>query len=175
MTVTYNPSIPADRTNNFKIATEKKNSVMKVENEKVGRKRLTVGQTYKKSFAITAELIEGFARVTGDYNPIHLDEDYARQTIFEKRVAQGMLGAGILSGVLGCQFPGTGTIYLSQTLKFLKPVFIGDEITLRLEVLEIINAKNRVRLETAFTNQKGEAVITGEALVMPPTSINPTN
>jgi 3-hydroxybutyryl-CoA dehydratase len=165
--------MPAERTNNFRIATRKKDSVMKVENEKVGRKQLTlkqltVGQTYKASFAITAELIEGFARVTGDDNPIHLDENYARQTIFEKRVAQGMLGAGLLSGVLGCQFPGTGTIYLSQTLKFLKPVFIGDEITLRLEVLEIINAKNRVRLETAFTNQIGEAVITGEALVMPP-------
>ena len=146
---------------------------MKVENKKVPGKqftlaRLTVGQTYETRFAITAELIEGFARVTGDYNPIHLDEDYARQTIFEKRVAQGMLGAGLLSGVLGCQFPGTGTIYLSQTLKFLKPIFIGDEITLRLEVLEIINAKNRVRLETEFTNQKGEAVITGEALVAPP-------
>jgi acyl dehydratase len=63
---------------------------------------------------------------------------------------------------------GIGTIYLSQTIKFLKPVFIDDEITLRLEVLEIINAKNRVRLETGFTNQKGEAVITGEAWVMPP-------
>jgi len=146
---------------------------MNVENEKVHAKqftlaRLTVGQTYETSFAITADLIEGFSRVTGDYNPIHLDEDYARQTIFEKRVAQGMLGAGLLSGVLGCQFPGIGTVYLSQTLKFLKPVFIGDEITLRLEVLEIINAKNRVRLETEFTNQKGEAVITGEAVVMPP-------
>jgi 3-hydroxybutyryl-CoA dehydratase len=146
---------------------------MKVENEKVhGNQftlaRLTVGQTYETSFAITAELIEGFARVTGDYNPIHLDEDYAGQTIFEKRVAQGMLGAGLLSGVLGCQFPGIGTIYLSQTLKFLKPVFIDEEITLRLEVLEIIKEKNRVKLQTAFTNQKGEAVITGEALVMPP-------
>jgi 3-hydroxybutyryl-CoA dehydratase len=146
---------------------------MKVENNKVYGKqftlaRLTVGQTYETSFTITAELIEGFATVTDDYNPIHLDENYARQTIFEKRVAQGMLGAGLLSGVLGCQFPGIGTIYLSQTLKFLKTMFIGDKITLRLEVLEIINAKNRVRLETAFTNQKGEAVITGEALVMPP-------
>jgi len=146
---------------------------MNVEGEKVHRKgltlkRLTVGQTYKTSFAITAELIESFARVTADHNPIHLDENYAGQTIFKKRVAQGMLGAGLLSGVLGCQFPGTGTIYLSQTLTFLKPVFIGDEITLRLEILEIIGAKNRVRLETAFTNQKGEAVITGEALVKPP-------
>jgi 3-hydroxybutyryl-CoA dehydratase len=146
---------------------------MKDENEKVLGKpftlaQLSVGQTYKKSFAITADLIESFARVTGDHNPIHLDEDYARQTVFEKRVAQGMLGAGLLSGVMGCHFPGSGTIYLSQTLKFLKPVFIDDEITLRLEVLEIIDEKNRVRLETAFTNQKGEAVITGEALVMLP-------
>jgi 3-hydroxybutyryl-CoA dehydratase len=143
---------------------------MKDENEKVLGKpftlaQLSVGQTYKKSFAITADLIESFARVTGDHNPIHLDEDYARQTVFEKRVAQGMLGAGLLSGVMGCHFPGSGTIYLSQTLKFL---FIDDEITLRLEVLEIIDEKNRVRLETAFTNQKGEAVITGEALVMLP-------
>ena len=146
---------------------------MKNENEKVLGKpstlaQLSVGQTYKKSFAITADLIEGFARVTGDYNPIHLDEDYARQTVFKKRVAQGMLGAGLLSGVMGCEFPGTGTIYLSQTLKSLKPVFVDDEITLRLEVLEIISEKNRVRLETEFTNQEGEAVITGEALVMLP-------
>ena len=146
---------------------------MKAQNEKTEGKpltvdHLTVGQTYKTSFAVTAELIESFARVTGDHNPIHLDENYARQTVFKKRVAQGMLGAGLLSGVLGCQFPGTGTIYLSQTLTFLKPVFIDDELTLHLKVLEIINAKNRVRLETAFFNQKDEAVITGEALVMPP-------
>ena len=130
--------------------------------------QLSVGQTYKKSFAITTDLIEGFAKVTGDYNPIHLDEDYAKQTVFKKRVAQGMLGAGLLSGVMGCEFPGTGTIYLSQTLKFLKPVFVDDEITLRLEILEIISEKNRVRLETAFSNQEGEAVISGEALVMLP-------
>jgi 3-hydroxybutyryl-CoA dehydratase len=83
-------------------------------------------------------------------------------------VAQGMLQAGLLSGILGCHFPGVGTIYLSQTLKFIKPVFIKDQITLRLEILEINSEKNIVRLETLFTNQKGEAVITGEALVKPP-------
>ena len=131
-------------------------------------KELTVGQSYETSFIITAELIERFADVTGDNNPIHLDEDYAGRSIFKQRVAQGMLQAGLLSGILGCHFPGVGTIYLSQTLKFLKPVFIKDQITLRLEVLEIINEKNQVRLETLFTNQKSEAVITGEALVMPP-------
>ena len=129
---------------------------------------LTVGQSYETRFVITAELIEGFAEVTGDHNPIHLDKDYASKSIFKKRVAQGMLQAGLLSGILGCHFPGVGTIYLSQTLKFIKPVFIEDQITLRLEVLEIISEKNRVRLETIFTNQNGEAVITGEALVKPP-------
>jgi len=131
-------------------------------------KELTVGQAYETSFAITAELIERFADVTGDHNPIHLDEDYAARSIFKQRVAQGMLQAGLLSGILGCHFPGVGTIYLSQTLKFIKPIFIKDQITLRLELLEIKNDKNQVRLETLFTNQKGEAVITGEALVMPP-------
>ncbi|MBW2431541.1 MAG: hypothetical protein JRF56_21505 [Deltaproteobacteria bacterium] len=79
-----------------------------------------------------------------------------------------MLQAGLLSGILGCHFPGVGTIYLSQTLKFIKPVFINDQITLRLQILEIISEKNRVRLETRFTNQNGEAVIAGEALVKPP-------
>ena len=129
---------------------------------------LALGQSYETSFVITAELIEGFAEVTGDHNPIHLDEDYAGKSIFKQRVAQGMLQAGLLSGILGCHFPGVGTIYLSQTLKFIKPIFIKDQVTLRLEVLEIINEKNQVRLETLFTNQNGEAVITGEALVKPP-------
>ena len=146
---------------------------MKVEAEDFDRKGLTinqlaVGQFYEKSFAITAELIERFADVTGDHNPIHLDEDYAAKSLFKQRVAQGMLQAGLLSGILGCHFPGVGTIYLSQTLKFIKPVFIKDQITLRLEILEISSEKNRVRLETRFTNQKGEDVITGEALVKPP-------
>ena len=131
-------------------------------------KDLTVGQAYEKSFTVTAELIERFADVTGDHNPIHLDEEYAGKSIFKQRVAQGMLQAGILSGILGCHFPGVGTIYLSQTLKFVKPVFINDKITLRLRVLEIIGEKSRVRLETLFTNQNGETVITGEALVKPP-------
>jgi 3-hydroxybutyryl-CoA dehydratase len=146
---------------------------MKAEGEDLHQKGLTinqlaVGQSYETSFAISAELIERFAEVTGDHNPIHLNEDYAVKSIFKQRVAQGMLQAGLLSGILGCYFPGVGTIYLSQTLKFIKPVFIKDQITLRLEILEIISDKNRVRLQTLFTNQKGEAVITGEALVMPP-------
>ena len=133
---------------------------------------LTVGQSYEKTFTITAELIERFAEVTGDHNPIHLNEDYAARSIFKQRVAQGMLQAGLLSGILGFHFPGVGTIYLSQTLKFIRPVFVNDQITLRLEILDIVSEKNRIRLDTRFTNQKGEAVITGEALVKPPSQRN---
>jgi 3-hydroxybutyryl-CoA dehydratase len=130
--------------------------------------KLKVGQIYKSSATISEEMIERFAQATGDHNPIHLNEDYAKGTIFKTRVAHGMLQAGILSGVLGTRFPGLGTIYLSQSLKFLKPVFIGDEITFRLKVLELFREKGRVRLETVCINQRGEPVLTGEALVMIP-------
>jgi 3-hydroxybutyryl-CoA dehydratase len=130
--------------------------------------RLSVDQTYEKEVIITAEMIERFAQATGDHNPIHLDEAYAKETIFKTRVAHGMLQAGILSGILGTEFPGVGTIYLSQTLKFMKPVFIDDRLTFRLKVLELIEEKNRVRIETVCNNQNGKAVVTGEALVMPP-------
>jgi 3-hydroxybutyryl-CoA dehydratase len=130
--------------------------------------QLRVGQVHETSVAITEEMIERFAQATGDHNPIHVDEDYAKGTIFKARVAHGMLQAGILSGVLGTRFPGVGTIYLSQTLKFLKPVFIGDHITFRLKVVELLKEKNRIRLETVCINQKGETTLTGDALVMPP-------
>jgi len=130
--------------------------------------QLEVGQIHESSVTITEEMIERFAQATGDHNPIHLDEDYAKGTIFKTRVAHGMLQAGILSGVIGTRFPGVGTIYLSQTLKFLKPVFIGDEITFRLMVVELLKEKNRARLETVCINQRGETILTGEALVMPP-------
>ena len=130
--------------------------------------QLTVGQIHESSVTITEEMIERFVQATGDRNPIHLDEDYAKGTVFKTRVAHGMLQAGILSGVLGTRFPGVGTIYLSQTLTFLKPVFIDDEITFRLSVVELLKEKNRARLETVCFNQRGETVLTGEALVMPP-------
>jgi 3-hydroxybutyryl-CoA dehydratase len=132
--------------------------------------QLTVDQTYEKSVTVTEEMIERFAQAIGDHNPLHLDEKYAKGTRFKTRVAHGMLQAGILSGILGMEFPGVGTIYLSQTLKFTRPVFIGDTIAFHLKVLELIQEKNRIRLETVCTNQKGETILTGEALVMPPAS-----
>jgi len=130
--------------------------------------RMNIGQEYRESFRITAELISAFARVTREHNPIHLDEEYAKKTVFRTRVAQGMLLGGLLSGVLGTRFPGVGTIYLSQNLTFLRPAFIGDEITLCLTVREMLLEKNRLRLESEFVNQRGERVVRGETWVMPP-------
>ncbi|MEW5912233.1 MAG: MaoC family dehydratase [Thermodesulfobacteriota bacterium] len=126
------------------------------------------GQSFEKSFTMTDERIREFARATGDNNPIHMDEAAGRESIFGQRVAQGMLTAGFISGVLGTQFPGSGTIYLSQAVKFLKPVFLGDVITVRVEMVEIVAEKNRLRLATNCRNQKGQEVLTGEAVVMPP-------
>ena len=130
--------------------------------------QFSLDQTFAKTVTVTEEMIENFARATGDKNPIHLDETYARETMFKTRVAHGMLQAGILSGILGMEFPGIGTIYLSQTLKFTKPVFIGDAVTFRLKVLEVNSEKNRLLLETTCTNSGGDMVLCGEALVLPP-------
>lgn len=125
-------------------------------------------EVFEHRFTVTEAMINEFAAATGDNNPLHLDAEYAAGTIFKQRVAHGMLTAGILSGVLGTQFPGVGTIYMSQMLQFRGPVFIGDRITLRLTVLEKITEKNRLRIETICTNQKEDQVLIGEALVMPP-------
>ena len=130
--------------------------------------QLGIDKTYEISITITEQMVENFARATGDYNPIHMDEDYARGTIFKTRVVHGMLHAGLISGIVGTRFPGAGTVYLAQNLKFLKPVLIGDEVTYRLKVLEYSQEKNRLRLETVCINQKDETVLTGEALVIPP-------
>jgi 3-hydroxybutyryl-CoA dehydratase len=133
----------------------------------VNPEQLEIGKTYETRITITEEMVEHFARATGDYNPIHMDENYARGTIFRKRVIHGMLHAGLISGIIGTRFPGEGTIYLTQTLKFLKPVFIGDKVTYRIKVLEYSQGKNRLRLETVCLNQSGETAMTGEALVVP--------
>jgi len=128
-----------------------------------------VGQTYESKTTVTEEMIKHFAEATGDFNPLHLDPEFAEKTIFKQRVAHGMLTAGIMSGVFGTQFPGLGTIYVTQELKFLKPVFIGDEITVRFEVLEVMTDRNRLKVDTTCFNQTGKKVLTGTAEVMPPT------
>jgi len=109
-----------------------------------------------------------YAGITGDLNPAHINETYAAGTFFKGRIAHGMLTAGFISAILGMQLPGPGTIYLSQTLKFLAPVRMGDTITGRVEVVEVIPEKNRLRLHTTCKNQEGTVVLDGEAVVSPP-------
>lgn len=109
-----------------------------------------------------------FAGITGDFNPAHVDAEYARAGMFGQRIAHGILSAGFVSNVLAMQLPGPGTIYLSQELKFVKPVLIGDTVTATVTVAERIEGKNRLKLETTVTNQRGEKVIVGTAVVMPP-------
>lgn len=109
-----------------------------------------------------------YAGITGDLNPAHINEEYAKNTFFKERIAHGMLTAGLISAVLGMKLPGPGTIYLGQELKFTAPVKIGDTIKAKAEVIEIIKEKNRVKIKTTCTNQKDEIVLDGIANVMPP-------
>ena len=129
---------------------------------------LTVGAKAEVSRTITAREIDLFADATGDRNPVHVDEEAARRTLFGGRIAHGMLTAGLISAALASELPGPGSIYLSQTLRFTRPVRINDTVTVKLQVLEIISEKRRVRLSTTCTNQHGEIVLDGEATVMVP-------
>lgn len=114
---------------------------------------------------ITEKDIVEFSKVSGDTNPIHLNEEYAKNSIFGKRIAHGMLSASFISNVIGNQLPGQGTIYLKQSLKFCKPVYIDDIITVTVEVKEIDYDKSIILLDTKCTSQNGDIVIEGEAYV----------
>jgi len=129
---------------------------------------LKVGDSAQISKMITEEVINDFARSTGDFNPIHLDQSYAEKTTFKGRIAHGLLSVGLLSTVLGNILPGHGTIYLSQEVKFLAPVKIGDTLTARVEVIELVPEKNRAKFRTTCMNQDGKEVVDGAAWVMPP-------
>jgi 3-hydroxybutyryl-CoA dehydratase len=124
------------------------------------------GDSASMSKTIGAVEVEAFAAITGDTNPIHLDDDYACGTRFGRRIAQGMLSAGLISAVLADKLPGPGTIYLKQSLRFVAPVYIGDTITATVTVLSFDPARRRMTLSTVCTNQKGEEVVTGEAGVL---------
>lgn len=108
-----------------------------------------------------------FAGVTGDLNPFHVNEDFAKDTFFKGRIAHGMLLAGFISTVVGCHLPGPGAIYVKQELKFLAPARIGDTITARATAVEVVAEKNRVTLQTTCVNQNGQLVLDGQAVVSP--------
>ena len=133
---------------------------------------LKVGDTASLTRTVTDADIRAFAELTGDRNPIHLNDDFAATTRFGRRIAHGMFGASLISAVLGNELPGTGSIYLSQTLKFLAPVYLGDIVTARLTVTKIRDDKPIVTLETVCENQRGETLIKGEAVVLLETNVS---
>jgi 3-hydroxybutyryl-CoA dehydratase len=127
---------------------------------------LKIGDKFSTERLVTDELIRKFADVSGDYNPIHLDEEIAKKTRFGRRIAHGMLSGAFISAVLGYEFSERSIVYLSQTLKFTAPVFIGDTVTATGTVKSIREDKPIITLETICTNQNGETLVTGEAVVM---------
>ena len=129
---------------------------------------LKVGESAQLSKTVSETDVYLFAGITGDFNPAHVDEEYAKKTYFGARIAHGLLPAGFISAVMGTRLPGPGSVYLRQELTFLGAVRIGDTITARVEVAEIDTVKGRVRLLTTCDNQKGQRVLTGEAVVSPP-------
>ncbi len=128
---------------------------------------LAVGMAAEASHAVTQDDIAGFAKVTGDDNPVHLDEAYAAQTMFKGRIAHGMLSAGFISAVLGTKLPGPGCIYMSQSLAFRAPVRPGDTVVTTVTVKEVMAEKRRVKLDTVC-RVGDKVVLDGEALVMVP-------
>ena len=132
---------------------------------------LNIGDKAEFSKTISETDIYLYAGVTGDFNPAHINEVYAKETHFKTRIAHGMLMAGFISTVIGNQLPGPGTIYLRQELNFLAPVRVGDTITAEVEVKEILEEKKHVRLKTTCLNQNGDKVLDGEAIVSPPRAL----
>ncbi|KIC44878.1 bifunctional enoyl-CoA hydratase/phosphate acetyltransferase [Tateyamaria sp. ANG-S1] len=130
---------------------------------------IAVGDSAELVRTLTAQDIDAFAVVSGDVNPAHVDAEFAQEDVFHKVIAHGMWGGALISTVLGTQLPGPGTIYLDQSLKFLKPVGIGDTVTVRVTVTEKHTEKKRLTLDCICTNGDGKPVITGQATVMAPT------
>ncbi len=129
---------------------------------------LRVGDRAELSKTITETDVVLYAGVTGDLNPAHINEEYAKKTFFKTRIVHGMLLAGLISGVLGNKLPGPGTVYIRQELNFLAPVRIGDTITASVEIIEIMAEAKRIRAKTTCVNQEGTVVLDGEAIVSPP-------
>ena len=124
------------------------------------------GDTASRTTTITDEMIHSFAELTGDSNPVHLDDAYAAGTRFGRRIAHGMIAAGLISAALANDLPGPGTVYLSQTLQFKAPVFPGDTITTTVAVKTVRPDKPIVTLGTVCTNQDQKVVLEGEAVVL---------
>ena len=127
---------------------------------------IKVGDKASMAKTVTEYDVYTFAGITGDFNPVHIDAEFAKTTMFQGRIAHGMLSAGFISAVLGTALPGKNTIYLGQELQFKAPVKIGDTVTATVEVLEKIEGKTRLILRTTVTNQDGVLATDGKATVL---------
>ena len=127
---------------------------------------IKIGDKFSNDRLVTDELIRQFAEVSGDFNPIHLDEEFASRTQFGRRIAHGMLSGAFVSAVLGYELSERKIVYLGQTLRFKAPVFIGDTVTTTATVKSIRTDKSIITLDTVCTNQNGQTLVTGEAVVM---------
>ena len=125
-----------------------------------------IGDKASLSKTISEHDVYTFAGVTGDFNPVHVNEEFAKQTMFKGRIAHGMLSAGLISAVLGTELPGINTIYMNQELKFLAPVHYNDTLTAKVDCLEKNDEKHRLVFRTTVTNQDGTVVTDGQARVM---------
>ena len=128
--------------------------------------KYAIGARAAMSKTITERDVLVFAELSGDKNPVHLDEAYARQTRFGKRIAHGAFSFALISAVLGTELPGPGSVYLGQTLKFLRPVYFDDTLTATVEITALRPAKGILTLKTECTNQRGERVAEGEATIL---------
>jgi 3-hydroxybutyryl-CoA dehydratase len=125
-------------------------------------------KTYERT--ITQADVLAYGALTGDLNPAHFDEDYARTTIFKKPIVHGMLVASLFSKIFGLEYPGKGTIYCSQTIKFLKPVYPDEPLTVSIRLDRTDCEKNRAYFKTEVFNESKDCVLTGESMMMPPRS-----
>lgn len=125
-----------------------------------------IGQTATIEKTLDKQTVVAFASVSEDYNPIHLDEDFAKTTQFERPIVHGMLASSLISGLLASKVPGAGSIYLGQSLKFLSPIFVGETVTAKVEVISVREDKPIAVISTQVLNANGEVAVDGEATVM---------
>ncbi len=130
--------------------------------------QIKVGDSASFSKTVSESDVYLYAGITGDMNPVHVDEEYAKDTAFQGRIAHGMLAAGFISAAMAMKLPGPGAIYREQTLRFVSPVRIGDTVTATVEIIEIGNRRKSAKLKTTCTNQKGSVVLEGVASVFLP-------
>ncbi|WP_367362684.1 MaoC family dehydratase [Mesotoga sp.] len=124
------------------------------------------GKSFFTKRVITTAMVDSFAELTGDKNPVHTDEEFAKNTRFGRRIAHGMLSVGIISAILGNDFPGPGSIYMKQEVKFLKPIFLEEEVKITIEILEKNEEKKRLLVRTTVEKSNGEKAVDGEALLL---------